>query len=213
MTDGSELGDARAGDFEQGAEDLPESAEPSTAQLEARLAAERAAEVETPDTGGDDTSTETDGPEGGEGDAEPDEAAPPAEPAAPAGFDEEAFEREQRRHEKAVRRIAPEGMPLVACDACGGVGFTPPGSDDAPELLASPDHRVCDACAGYGAVLTGSKVETQSVLPCPRCQGNGHVPFVPPQSPAPPANGAPPSWMGETPPAAQPAPYVFPYQR
>lgn len=98
------------------------------------------------------------------------------------------------------------GQSPPPCPHCNGLGFDLFGDQPAPELRQHERFQTCEACGGEGDVLTGSKVETARVLPCPSCKGNGYIdkeaqPTMPQIALAPPAyapehEAIAPAWMG-----------------
>lgn len=142
--------------------------------------------------------------------AQPDPGATPSEPAPgpPAALGAEnteqvvELEKAQTTYLRKVEKIiGTQAMPPL-CPACEGTGLDFTGGEPEPELKASPDRERCPDCDGWGKVVTGSRVPTEEVLPCPTCQGAGHrvVLHVPPL-PAAPATATAAvvgqSWMGD----------------
>src|SRR5262249_38785396 len=137
------------------------------------------------------TETETDpkAPPGTGDAAEP--AEPVAEPAGPddepaqipdadeadepLGFNEQLFEKENRRHEREVAKVFGDAVAgWERCGRCGGVGSTPRDLTPAPEVRADESLTVCPDCNGYGQRLTPSLDERYRLIPCTACAGNGY---------------------------------------
>lgn len=157
--------------------------------------------------------------------AEPGEAEPepeqPEQPQASAPFDVEAFEKEARRHERAIAKVLGPEFVEAVCPTCQGVGYAPQGADAAPQLQTHQDYRACETCAGFGDVLTGSHKQGHELASCPSCAGTGYLMRRPePEQPAngnaapghAPADYGPQPWLGDPTirPAGQPAGFVSP---
>jgi hypothetical protein len=143
-------------------------------------------------------------------DAEPEEAEEGAQPGEPEqaattpalaaiadSFDAEAFEREAKRHEKAVKRLLGAETVETICEACEGIGYVPPWKADVPQLRPNEGFRGCDVCDGLGLVATGSYRPGAETVDCPRCAGRGYLERVEPPpavAPAGEANGAGSEW-------------------
>jgi hypothetical protein len=142
---------------------------------------------------------------------------PPAEGAAgaelgePGGKQLRDLEKETDRHLERVHAIMGAHVAdFDACDACGGIGLTPPG----PRPQEHEYFRACSTCAGFGQVKTGSLRQGQEARDCPLCKGRGYlealdgqgqpladraasVPIPQAPSPAPVVELAPPATNGE----------------
>jgi len=143
------------------------------------------------------------------------EPKPEPEPTPePSGLDHDqlakAIEREQTRHEKALRNIVGDPFELyTACDQCGTIGFLLPEFQPMPPLLEARDKAACDGCNGHGIQISHSLNENHLLEPCLKCNGNGWVTVaIPEPAPAwtPPTEpgivaGAPPdtAWTGNDP--------------
>lgn len=133
------------------------------------MAAEEEARVEAEEAAAAATATD-----------EPAQAAEP-EPEAvsvsePVAIDEKALERALVSHEKAMRKVMGEDFDALApCDACGGVGYTPPNVETVPELKHDPMTETCEACNGWGQVLTGALEGASPLRPCTTCNNSGYV--------------------------------------
>ena len=133
------------------------------------------------------------------------EPAEPTEPEArgPTAAELKRFETENTRHEKALAKIIGRDWEgFAACAECGGVGFVPAATLEAPELLAMPGVVECPGCKGYGRLVTPSRVPGQEFQTCVQCAGNGWKHEEPAQVAAPayapplPGNGAPSPYPG-----------------
>ena len=105
---------------------------------------------------------------------EPDEPAdePPAEPEQ--AFDPKAFEREQRRHEREMRKVLGSAFAaLDGCEQCGATGYVARDYAPPPPVLPDKELVVCAECNGYGLRLTPSLAQGKETVPCTTCNGNG----------------------------------------
>jgi hypothetical protein len=142
-------------------------------------------------------------PEPGEPEPTEPEPEPEPEPGEPTGGIDmamvERLEREDKRHETALRKLLPEGEAIFVCPVCTGTGFTLEPVEQPTELLPDKTRERCPDCDGNGKVKTGSRVETEAILPCPTCNGAGwrNVLYLaqPQQPPGQQPNA--PGWMGD----------------
>lgn len=134
------------------------------------------------------TETETEDETGEDGEREP------IEPPAPGEDDEEAaetaaaqaakdgsaevakkLERAVSDHKRRLTKILDTDLEGCECPTCDGVGYTPGGLGEEPQLV-HPDNLVpCEACNGYGEVITGSKHPNHATVFCTICSGLGYI--------------------------------------
>lgn len=129
---------------------------------------------------------------------EPDEPPVPApEPDEPDPTSKAIAEAHHAYISAIAAALGPEAE-IAPCPTCSGMGFN-------PVRLEHDQHRErCPECGGWGQVETGSLVESQRVLACQGCNGQGWrqvlvhvggqptttampVPIAPPYTPPPPA--------------------------
>ena len=147
------------------------------------------------------------------------EPSEPSEPSSETVLAErhKALASETRRHETRLRTIYGNDFEsLAVCPLCLADGWivpAPPGAMppeqwEAVQLAAgqAPDANyreadyaeTCPTCDGWGQVLSGSKTDTQRLIPCRPCEGKGWKAKLGEQQPAPtfalpvppPPNGA-----------------------
>lgn len=118
------------------------------------------------------------------------EAPEPGAPSAqldepPANADLEALEKELARHWKQCEKImGPDFDFFVPCPVCEESGSPLAGRIAAGvmaphvEYRTRPDLEPCPDCAALGLMRTGSKVEGQNLLPCPKCNGAGYTQVI-----------------------------------
>lgn len=139
---------------------------------------------------------------------EPEPGEPDEPPEEPLGFNPDRFEKENRRHERELRKVFGDSFSgMKACDTCGGVGFTPEDHEPPaplPEVRADPTLIACEACNAWGQRKTPSLDERYLLEPCTVCSGKGYrdrdvvaateaaQAYAAPPPPAPSATG--PRW-------------------
>lgn len=149
---------------------------------------------------------------------EPDHEQPPeqGEPPAPAATDVG----DERAHGlaalglEAVTADALDGTDLGVCPFCDGYGAVDPDAilkalpaivEKVAPFPQSPTYERCDECDGWGRVLTGARLESPGIQPCPKCDGNGYLDkrstnaATPPPSPSPEQPAPPPPPPGPDP--------------
>lgn len=107
-------------------------------------------------------------PEPGGPEPEPEfEPEAKAKPSMEAAL--KAFEKENTRHEVALRKIMGDDFEsFVLCAGCEGIGYR------AIEAMPfAPDLERCARCKGHGSELTGSIAPGKEVRECIDCQGQG----------------------------------------
>jgi len=127
---------------------------------------------------------------------QPDEGEPEPEAAEPDEPDptSQALAEAHRAYLEAVMAALGPEAELMPCPACSGMGF------NSVELPPDEYHARCPDCDGWGNVLSGSRVESQRVLPCQGCNGSGHVPRLREVATVPAAPGQVPVLPAYTPP-------------
>jgi hypothetical protein len=119
------------------------------------------------------------------------------EPADEPDPTSEALAKAHAGYLKEIAAILGEDADIRPCAACSGLGFNP------VELPPDHFHERCPDCDGWGNVLSGSRVESQRVLPCNGCNGSGHRPTLQPaERPQTPASVVPvlPTFVPQPPP-------------
>jgi hypothetical protein len=148
---------------------------------------EQATPIQPPDE--DEEAHEAEEVEGAEGEPEPEQ------PQARSEKDIEAIhnklDREHKRHMSRIFEIMQGDVetlrpcPLCEPNMAGIVNMTPEteqrfpavrqfmGDAQPADYQQDPNTRTCQTCAGEGVVETGSRVESQRLLPCTDCGGKG----------------------------------------
>jgi hypothetical protein len=153
---------------------------------------------------------------------EAEEAEQPADPQPepePQGLTEKQLEQRMKRIDTAASNyrnkigdiLGDDLLIMQPCPLCtDGVpafifpGVAPPevveavrpviGLPDLHEFKDAPHAHRCDTCAGRGVVLSGSFVQGNEAISCPKCSGSGFVvdqATGPAVTPPAPTNGAP----------------------
>jgi hypothetical protein len=135
-------------------------------------------ETETPDVteDDDDAVSEPIEPPAPDEDGE-EEAETPATVAGREGSADVAkkLERSVADHKRRLSRILDQDLDGCECPTCGGMGYTPGGAADEPDLV-HPDNLVaCEACRGYGQLITGSRNPAHQLAICTACTGFGFI--------------------------------------
>jgi hypothetical protein len=125
------------------------------------------------------------------------------QPEAAAQMSEREFERAAKKLDAAAKRwraqvaefVETTGQSLIAnetdLDFCPGYVFHPQvrpldeeqaqfarvllGDPIEPAFVQDLLSHACEDCEGWGRVKTGSKVATQNVIRCHRCNGHGYI--------------------------------------